>query len=127
MRTFKRPGLSGPRITASTVALALLVAACGAGDSGETTIEQAATEQAEAQESAESTDGAAEPATDESAEQAENNDDGTEAEEAGPEVPAAHLFPDLQTVRVTDGETINLADELAGGDTPILLWFYAPH
>lgn len=109
MRTFKRPGLSGSRVIASTLALALLASACGAGDSGGTTIEQAAAEQ----------DVVAEPA--------ESADDGAEAEQAGPKVPTAHLFPDLQTVRVTDGEAINLADELAGGDTPILLWFFAPH
>ena len=52
-----------------------------------------------------------------------------EAEEAeGPAPVADHNFPDLNTVNVADGSTVNLAaQELAGGDTPVLLWFYAPH
>jgi hypothetical protein len=40
---------------------------------------------------------------------------------------ADHQFPDLDVVTVADGATINLAGELAGGDTPVLLWFWAPH
>lgn len=40
---------------------------------------------------------------------------------------AEHLFPSVDVVDIATGETINVAAELAGGDTPVLLWFWAPH
>lgn len=38
-----------------------------------------------------------------------------------------NVFPDLNVVRIADRGTVNLADELGGGDLPVLLWFWAPH
>ena len=46
---------------------------------------------------------------------------------SGAETAAANLFPDLDVTLIADGSTINLADELGGGDRPVLLWFWAPH
>lgn len=40
---------------------------------------------------------------------------------------SGHLFPDVETLDVATGASVNLATELAGGDTPVLLWFWAPH
>ncbi len=55
-------------------------------------------------------------------------DEGGESTESeGPAVATEHFFPDLNTVNIADGTTLNLAEELAGGDTPVLLWFFAPH
>lgn len=56
-------------------------------------------------------------------------DDGA-ADEGGESAPAdeiPNVFPDLTTTNIVDGSTVNLADQLAGGDTPVLLWFFAPH
>lgn len=48
-------------------------------------------------------------------------------EAAGPAPVGEHFFPNLTTVDIATGSTINLSEELAGGDTPVLLWFFAPH
>ena len=129
MRTLLRSSRRGARPTALLAAAAVMVAACGSAESTRT-IEQAATERSQAQETTGESAGDAAPAGSESGADAsvdESANNGAEAEQVGPALPIDHLFPDLETVRVTDGATINLADELAGGDTPILLWFYAPH
>ena len=42
-------------------------------------------------------------------------------------VVGANLLPSVDVVDVATGDTFNLADQLGGGDTPILLWFWAPH
>ena len=36
-------------------------------------------------------------------------------------------FPTIDVTDVATGETIDLAEELAGGELPVLLWFWAPH
>lgn len=38
-----------------------------------------------------------------------------------------HLFPSVEVLDVATGDPLNLAEELSGGDTPVLLWFWAPH
>lgn len=43
------------------------------------------------------------------------------------EIVVEHLFPDTDVIDIQTGQTLNLAAELAGGDRPILLWFWAPH
>ena len=112
----------------AVLAVTLVAAACGsepantleAAANGTTTSQAGQPDQdAEATEPSELTEA---PAGDDQA--AEGND--AEASETT-EAPLQHLFPDLDTVNVADGSTLNLADELAGGDTPVLLWFYAPH
>lgn len=95
------------------LALALVGAACGSGDAG---LDAAATD------AASSGTAVSEPVT--------NSTDGSSTPAAETEdqpVASAHLFPDLETVNVVGGATVNLADQLAGGDTPVLLWFWAPH
>jgi hypothetical protein len=37
------------------------------------------------------------------------------------------LFPDVSVQNVADGSSVNLQQELQGGDLPVLLWFWAPH
>ncbi|MEL6981638.1 MAG: hypothetical protein AAFO29_04355 [Actinomycetota bacterium] len=120
MRSFKRPiGASG-----AALALALVAAACSSGSTDTT-----ATGSETASTAAETTEAA--PATSESTESTESaaSDDSAEpeAEVEGPTPAIEHSFPDLDTVTIGDGATVNLADELAGGDTPVLLWFFAPH
>ncbi|MDA3038761.1 MAG: hypothetical protein O3C27_04370 [Actinomycetota bacterium] len=46
--------------------------------------------------------------------------------------PSDNMFPDIDVAVVGSGdtasrETVNMKEELAGGDTPVLLWFWAPH
>ncbi len=45
---------------------------------------------------------------------------------AGPETPAS-LFPNVSVQNVVDGSSLNLQEELQGGELPVLLWFWAPH
>ena len=40
---------------------------------------------------------------------------------------AENLFPDIDVVEVSTGASLNLKQELSGGDRPVLLWFWAPH
>ncbi len=111
------------RVAGVAIALGLIASACGA--ESPTTIEAApAADQPAADDAADAPEPseAAEPAADASADAPQDAD---EAEEAAPVTD--HLFPDLDTVNIVDGSSINLAAELAGGDTPILLWFWAPH
>lgn len=37
------------------------------------------------------------------------------------------VFADVDVVDVYTGEPLNLKAQLSGGDTPVLLWFWAPH
>jgi hypothetical protein len=50
------------------------------------------------------------------------------ADPQGPQRPSPPeaALPDLEVVRVADGATVSLAD-LAEGDRPLLVWFWAPH
>lgn len=125
MPSFKRPiGASGV-----VLAMALVAAACGSG-SADTTDAGSSTEPeaTPAESSAAPADGddadSAEPEADEAEPEAAGSE---EAEAEGPSPVGPHSFPDLDTVTISDGAPINLADELAGGDTPVLLWFFAPH
>ena len=52
-----------------------------------------------------------------------SSDTATSADSAASE----NLFPDIDVAVVGTGDTVNLKKELAGGDTPVLLWFWAPH
>lgn len=114
MPSFKRPiGASGV-----VLAMALVAAACGSGSTDTTASGSASAGDAEPAESS-----VAPAATD--APTGSASEPAAEAE--GPSPVAPHSFPDLDTVTIGDGATVNLADELAGGDTPVLLWFFAPH
>jgi len=111
------PDLKLPRPAVATVlAAALLAAACGSGDGSDADVTAADEPTTEASASSE------EPTTDEPSAEDAPAEEAEEAADVGP-----HLFPELTTVNVADGSTLNLATELAGGDTPVLLWFYAPH
>ncbi len=110
------------RVAGAAIVIGLLASACGAETT--TTVDAAPASDQTAGDAAPASEpvGPAEPAADESAE--------TTEEASAADEPAAvtqHLFPDLDTVNIVDGSTINLAAELAGGDKPILLWFWAPH
>ena len=54
---------------------------------------------------------------------------GTDAPTAAPATfePGAHLFPEVDVVRLDGEQSVNLAAELADGETAVLLWFWAPH
>jgi hypothetical protein len=102
--------------------VALIAAACGSSDP----VTEAS---APADETDTSTSSSAAPTTDDAdGAQAEPSDSETAEETTPPAADATpHVFPDLSTTSIVDGTTINLADQLAGGDTPVLLWFFAPH
>ena len=100
------------RLLAGVVAAAMVFAACGT-DTTETAT-------------------GAENATESSAQA--STDSGTTAETVASEAGAAEgdatassSFPNLDTVNIATGESVNLAAELAGGTTPVMLWFFAPH
>lgn len=99
-----------PSLVGATVALALLATACGSGGADDTNTAAAVTA------------AAPDPASSAAASEATS-------EAVGPEAPAPaeNLFAPVDVVNIADGSTLNLADELAGGDRPVLLWFWAPH
>lgn len=103
------------------MAVALVAAACGAEVAPSLDVSVAADGGAETQ--------TVEPAPETDTDVAESSDSSgdEEAEAAGPAPVISHVFPNLETVNIVDGQPLNLADELAGGDTPVLLWFWAPH
>ncbi len=107
----------GRAFIAFSIGGALVVSACGGGstatDSATSATEVEATSTTEAATTSTSAaDAAASSVTESSAADTE---------------PVENLFPDLEVVDLADGETINLAAELGGGDRPVLLWFWAPH
>jgi hypothetical protein len=115
------------RTAALMVAFALGLAACGSGQSvaGSPTRQEpvaadapaVADDPAATDDTAVADDPAAtdDPAADESA----ADDESTE--------PVVNLFPDVDVLNVADGSSLNLAQELGGGDKATLLWFWAPH
>ncbi|MCP3992095.1 MAG: hypothetical protein GY724_23695 [Actinomycetia bacterium] len=64
------------------------------------------------------------PAADEGTSEAPEAPGPSESSNAGAET---NLFPDIEVVNISDSSTVNLSTELAGGDLPVLLWFWAPH
>jgi len=123
----RRPGLT---VLSVALAAVLAVSACGSG---------ADDEQAEAVASSDAAAGQQTTVDQESGDSATTNT--TTAETATPETttsddttsdsesedPVEANFPMVEVLNVADGSTVQLADELAGGDKPILLWFWAPH
>jgi hypothetical protein len=125
---------SGP-LVAVLLVLALVAAACGGSNTdvvdtaaGQATAEDADSGQGAAQDTDSGQSDDADPAdTDSDGGDSTGESDTDEAAEAPASEPIAHQFPELTTVNIADGSTVNLADQLAGGDTPVLLWFFAPH
>lgn len=122
------------RLAGIVIALTLFAAACGTDSATVETATAAAdtdsaTETNDSENSAAAPDDAPDEASDDSADAAAGSDTSDEpaAEAQEPEPVGDHEFPDLGTVNIADGAAINLADQLAGGDTPVLLWFFAPH
>ncbi len=119
------------RLVASIVAVAVSAAACGsdATEPNEATGAATAQDSESASTVAAPADGG--PADDESADGSEagRSDEGASADDdsADDDAPVENFFPDLEVVDIADGSTLNLADELGGGDRPVLLWFWAPH
>ncbi len=109
---------SGGRGLVATIgAMSMVVAACGSTEAAETEPQEVV----EAQESGGTVEEAAGEGTGEAV---EDSSEGA-AEESSEEV--VNLFPDVDVVNVVDGTTVNVADQLGGGDLPVLLWFWAPH
>lgn len=108
----RRPGL----VVLASAALAL--AACGGGQSAVDTAASSTDDATSAPDDSTTTTLVAEPATTASSEdQAE-----------GPAVPEIeHTFPGVEVQNIHDGSVTSLAQELPGGSTPVLLWFFAPH
>jgi len=120
-------------LVATIVALGLIASACGAAA---TESDTAASETSPSDAAAETTtdDSAADDsAADDSAAEAgaedgsAAGDDATEGDAADDVAATENLFPDIDVVNIVDGSTVNLAQELGGGDKPVLLWFWAPH
>jgi hypothetical protein len=108
------------------VSLSLVAAACGGADEAVSTDTASDTESAPASES-ETGSAAPEPAEPAESDPSASADGQTDGEVAADPAADSHSFPDLATTNIADGSTINLADQLAGGGTPVLLWFFAPH
>ena len=51
---------------------------------------------------------------------------GTDAAASGASASAAGDVPDVDMINVHNGEIVNL-QSLVDGETPLLLWFWAPH
>lgn len=117
-------------LVAVVVTLGLVAAACGntAAETNEassgTAAPEAAPEPSPDDATADDAGAAEEPSADGDAGEAAAQDEEPAVEEDAAE---ENLFPDLEVVDITEGSSLNLADELGGGDLPVLLWFWAPH
>jgi hypothetical protein len=98
------------RLTLFVAALALVAVACGADDAP-TVVEPAATEPAVAETAPAAADGTV----------SEDSVSENAAVAAGP-----GDVPDLAMTDVYTGQAVNL-QTLVTGQTPVLLWFWAPH
>ncbi len=126
-------------MAAILVVTALVAAACGGESATVDTAAQASDAQTPAADEAtqESEDAASDDSSSEGSTADQETSEAETPEAAGPDEDAEeaaepepvgdHEFPDLGTVNIADGSAVNLADQLAGGDTPVLLWFFAPH
>lgn len=122
------------KAAAVLLALSLGAAACGA-DSSSTDAGSAESAPPTVQESSEAepeSESESESASDtgsneEAADPGDDSGDDVEESAASDAAPAENLFPDVDVLDIPTGETVNLKAELAGGDTPVLLWFWAPH
>lgn len=101
------------RTVLCTATVALVAAACGTDDPP-TAVEPAATEPAAVE--------AAPAATDDAVAEASAD----ESTAAAPAVAGPGDVPDLDMTDVYTGQTVNL-QTLVTGQTPLLLWFWAPH
>ena len=127
-------------LAAVALGTALFAAACG-GDATETSAgDESVTEPADggsqeaADQSADDPEAGSADAGDQdsgddtdSGDGADDGSDGQPADGDESAVEAENLFPDLEVIDIVDGSTVNLSQELFGGDTPVLLWFWAPH
>lgn len=103
---------SPSQVLALSLVVALIAAACGSSPP-EASSPTAATSPTSATSSGSSSTISSNP----------SSDTATSADSAASE----NLFPDIDVAVVGTGDTVNLKQELAGGDTPVLLWFWAPH
>ena len=118
------------RVVGAALALGLVASACGAESTPTLDAAPAADQTTESSADTASDATTAEEAEGPVADGAASDDDAASESDTGSDGEDAvgdHLFPDIDTVNIVDGSTLNLADELAGGDTPVLLWFWAPH
>lgn len=113
------------RLVALVFAVAALTAACGAGTSNEASFGESV-EGVTSQSGGSQAGSSQSSAGSEAAGVADTDVDAVDDLSSPSSVPT-HLFPDMDVIDIQTGATINLAAELAGGDTPILLWFWAPH
>lgn len=121
----ERPDRRGSKWSSSRTGLALFmflafaIASCGSS------VEVDSTSGSSADDVADSDAAAADstPEGDASAEQSAP----AESESAEAATDSLGSFPALNVANVSNGEIVNLQQELSGGESPILLWFYAPH
>ncbi len=123
---FVVPRVGLGKLPALVAGVALLATACGSGASSPELggIPNSPSTEVSAVGS-ETGDGGADAGTEA---RAESTAGSTGEEAAGPVEPTLdHLFPDVDVLDIQTGATLNIATELAGGDRPVLLWFWAPH
>ncbi|MEM7341122.1 MAG: hypothetical protein AAF467_20865 [Actinomycetota bacterium] len=111
------PNTASRRALAAVIGVAALIAAACGG----TTVDEVAANGAESTESTAAAESSSSTST------ADAAPDATESEDAAEVAPVENLFPDVDVVNIQDGSTLNLAEELGGGDQAVLLWFFAPH
>ena len=116
------------KLGALIVALGLAGVACGSGSGSNAEFGASVNNSTESQPDGASGSGANDAPVSDDADASEDpasNQETSTGEDAA--TLPDHLFPDVDVVEIATGEPLNLADELAGGDRPILLWFWAPH
>ncbi len=114
VRPAPRPRLLA-RSAALLLGLTLGAAACGSSsDSPDTSAAGSSSEAISASSDGDANDGA-------------SNDDASSDAAADAGASTENLFPDVNVLSISDGATLNLSEELSGGDTAVLLWFFAPH
>ncbi len=127
---FVAPKVGIRKLSAMVVGVSMLATACGSGatnpelgaglssPSSEPSVVTSASDSTSDSDSADNGTATA----------ADAGSESTDEAAAGPVAPISdHLFPDVDVVDIQTGATLNIATELAGGDRPVLLWFWAPH
>ncbi len=119
VRPAPRPRLLA-RSAALLLGLTLGAAACGSSsDSPDTSAAGSSSEAISASSDGDANDGASNDGA--------SNDDASSDAAADAGASTENLFPDVNVLSISDGATLNLSEELSGGDTAVLLWFFAPH
>jgi hypothetical protein len=115
------------KLCVGAASLSILLAACSGGDSGTTTVAGAGTtgESSEPDSAPPSTDADVEPDTEAPA-SSESASTESQPETESDQPRGENQLPDVTMIDIVTGEEVSLSS-FAPADTPIVLWFWAPH